>query len=118
MNPTADMSRPDGARTDTLRLSAIAVYVLYLLALPLGITAIVGVIMAYACRTDALGTPFESHFDNAIVTFWVFFVCMLAVVPLCFVLVGLPLLGALYVWMIYRTVKGIVRVWDLRPYCD
>lgn len=103
-------------RSDTLRLTAVAVYVLYLLALPLGITAIIGVIMAYAGRSDALGSAFESHFDNAIVTFWVFFVAMLAIVPLCFILVGLPLLGILYVWMIYRTVKGLLRAWDFRPY--
>lgn len=120
MNTTAETAANrtalHGASDDTMRLSAIAVYVLYLLALPLGITAFVGVILAYVCRGDAMGTPFESHFDNAISIFWVFFAAMFVIVPLCFVLVGLPLLAALYVWMIYRTVKGLMQVWDARPY--
>lgn len=105
-----------GPTADTMRLTTIAIYVLYLLALPLGITAIIGVIMAYAGRGDARGTAFESHYENAITTFWIFFVAMLVVVPLCFILVGVPLLIALYIWMIFRTVKGLVRVVDSRPY--
>lgn len=97
------------SRQDTIRLLAIAVYVLYLMALPLGITAIVGVIIAYVKRDEARGTVFESHFSSAIETFWVFFAVMLVAVPLCFILVGIPVVVILYVWMLVRTVKGLVR---------
>jgi uncharacterized membrane protein len=115
MNDTPDATEKP-ATSDTLRMVTIAIYVLYLLALPLGITAFVGVIMAYASRDDARGTPFESHIANAIDIFWVFFVGMLIVVPLCFVVIGLPLLVVLYVWTILRTVKGLVRAIDSRAY--
>jgi uncharacterized membrane protein len=41
---------------------------------------------------------------------------MMVAVPLCFVLIGIPLVIALYVWVIFRTVKGLVRAIDARPY--
>ena len=83
---------------------------------PTGITAIISVVIAYLKRDDARGTPFESHYSNAIEIFWVFFACMLVVVPLCFVLIGIPLIVALYVWVIFRTVKGLVRAIDAKAY--
>lgn len=101
---------------DTNRILSIAIYALYLLALPLGITAIVGVIMAYVCRDDAVGTPFASHFENAIQIFWVFFGVMLVAVPLCFLVIGIPMVIALYIWVLYKVIRGLIRVVDDRPY--
>jgi len=103
-------------REDSARTVAIVVYLLYLAALINGITAIVGVILAYVKRDDARGTVYESHFSNAIEVFWIFLVGMLVAVPLSFVLIGIPLVIALYVWVLFRTVKGIVRASDGRPY--
>jgi uncharacterized membrane protein len=45
-----------------------------------------------------------------------FLIGMLVAVPLCFVLIGIPLVVALYIWVIFRTVKGLVRAIDGRPY--
>jgi uncharacterized membrane protein len=59
-------SAPGG--TD-LRTWAIAVWVLYLASYLTGITAIVGVIIAYVKRQDAAGTPYASHMTYAIRTF-------------------------------------------------
>jgi uncharacterized membrane protein len=94
----------------------IIIYLLYLASLCNGITAIIGVALAYAKREDARGTPYDSHFSNAIEMFWIFLVGMMVAVPLCFVLIGIPLVIALYIWVIFRTVKGLVRAIDGRPY--
>jgi uncharacterized membrane protein len=104
------------ARNDSARTVAIIVYLLYLAALINGLTAIVGVVLAYVKRDDVLGTPYESHFANAIEIFWIFLVGMVIAVPLCFVLIGIPLVVALYVWVLYRTIKGLVRASDGYPY--
>ena len=104
------------ASADSARTLAIIIYLLYLASLCNGITAIIGVALAYAKREDARGTPYESHFSNAIEMFWVFLVGMMVAVPLCFVLIGIPLVVALYIWVIFRTVKGLVRAIDGRPY--
>lgn len=101
----------DGARTAT-----IIVYLLYLAALMNGLTAVVGAILAYAKRDGARGTIYEGHFSNAIEVFWIFLIGMLIAVPLCFVLVGIPLVIALYIWVLYRTIKGLVRAIDNRAY--
>ena len=104
------------ASADSTRTLTIVIYLLYLASLVNGITAIIGVALAYAKREDARGTPYESHFSNAIEMFWIFLVGMMVAVPLCFVLIGIPLVAALYIWVIFRTVKGLVRAIDGRPY--
>lgn len=108
---SAPVSPAESARTLT-----IIIYLLYLAALVNGITAIIGVALAYAKREDARGTPYDSHLANAIEIFWVFLLGMLVAVPLCFVLIGIPLVIGLYIWVIFRTVKGLVRAVDGRPY--
>jgi uncharacterized membrane protein len=101
---------------DSNRVMAIVVYLLYLLSLPLGFPAIIGAIIAYVKRDEARGTVYESHYANAIEVFWVFFGCMLVIVPLCFIVIGFPFMAVLYIWVIFHTVKGLVRALDARPY--
>lgn len=101
---------------DNARTMAIIVYVLYIAALFNGITAVIGVILAYIKRDDVRGTAYESHFTNQIELFWIFFIGMLVAVPLCFILIGIPLVVVLYIYVLYRTVKGLVRASDGRPY--
>ena len=106
------------AAEESARTIAIIVYLLYLAALVNGITAIVGVVLAYVKRDDARGTIYESHFNNAIEVFWIFLIGMCIAVPLCFVVIGFPLVAALYIWVLVRTIKGLVRASDGRPYGD
>ncbi len=113
---TETSHQPVASREDSARTMAIIVYLLYLAALINGLTAIVGVILAYVKRDEARGTAYESHFSNAIEVFWIFLVGMLIAVPLCFIVIGIPLVIALYVWVIFRTVKGVVRASDGQPY--
>lgn len=113
---TDTSQQPVASREDSARTVAIIVYLLYLAALINGLTAIIGVILAYVKRDDARGTVYESHFSNAIEVFWIFLIGMLIAVPLCFVVIGVPLVIALYVWVLFRTIKGVVRASDGRPY--
>lgn len=108
--------QPVAAHEDSARTVAIIVYLLYLAALINGITAIIGVILAYVKRDESRGTVYDSHFSNAIEVFWIFLVGMLVAVPLCFIVIGIPLVIGLYIWVLYRTIKGIVRASDGRPY--
>ena len=115
MSDTSHQQMP-ASREDSARTMTIIVYLLYLAALINGLTAIIGVILAYVKRDEARGTIYESHFANAIEVFWIFLVGMLVAVPLCFVLVGIPLVVALYIWVLFRTIKGVVRANDGQPY--
>lgn len=88
-----------------------------------GLPSIIAVIMNYMRRKDASGTYLESHFRWQIQTFW--YAILAAVViwlislPLMLVLVGFVVLPVLFVilgiWVIYRIVRGWLRLRDGLP---
>lgn len=99
------------------RILSIIAYGLFLAGWPtLHLATIAAVILAYIKRREAAGTIWESHFNNVIHTFWISLLIGVVVVPLCFVLIGIPLLGLLIVWFLYRTIKGLVQAIDNKPY--
>jgi uncharacterized membrane protein len=119
------------------RIVALVGYGLFIFAVANGVTAIVGVVLAYIKRAEARGTIWESHFTNMIRVFWmsiavtVIFigavafgvadlvstmnsrphVALIALVPVLYVLgVGF------FVWYLYRTIRGFVRALDNKAY--
>jgi uncharacterized membrane protein len=114
----AEVTQAPPARSeDTLRGTAILCYVLFLVGWPtVHITSIVALILAYVQRNEAAGTVWESHFRNLIETFWVSLVIGLIAIPLCFVFVGIPILIGVGIWFLYRTIKGLLRAIEHRPY--
>jgi uncharacterized membrane protein len=102
---------------ESFRGTAIIAYVLYLLGWPsLHLATIVALILAYVQRGDARGTIWESHFTNVIETFWISLIVGIVAIPLCFVGIGFVVLAFLLVWFLYRTIKGLIRAIDGRPY--
>lgn len=115
---TAPAASPVAApATAELRTYAIVVYALYLAVFCSGLSAFAGLIVAYIKRGDARGTPYESHFSNAIEVFWVSLVISLVAVPLVFLFgLGLLVYCGLFIWYLFRTIKGLVRAIDGQPY--
>ena len=108
---------PRAADQETGRIMAIVAYVLFLIGWPtLHLATIGGVILAYVQRDDVRGTIWESHFEAIITTFWISLVVGLVAVPLCFVLVGIPLMIGLVIWFLYRTIRGLVHAIESKPY--
>jgi uncharacterized membrane protein len=100
----------------SLKTLTFSVYVLQVLSVFVGITAIVGVIINYIKRDEAAGTIYESHFDWQIRTFW----WGLAWSVLGFILLFAFGLGFLVwfvagIWAIYRVVKGFLKLNDNQP---
>jgi uncharacterized membrane protein len=123
--PAADMSN---ART-----FALIGYALFIAAFMNGITAIVGVVLAYIKRDEVRGTIWESHFNNLIGVFWTAFVAgillLAAFAAGVFGIVAasehnsfngavalLPLAGIagvlFVIWYLYRCIKGLMRAID------
>ena len=94
------------APSDSERTLTTVIYALYAASFFVGITAIVAIIMNYVKRDDVRGTYLESHFRWQIRTFW--FALLWAVIGglLSAVLIGIPILIATGIWVIYRIVKG------------
>jgi len=100
---------------NTAKTIAFIVYALQVLAFINGITAVIGVVMNYVKLDDVRGTWLESHFRWQIRTFW--FGLLWAVIGAITILifVGWFILFADMVWIIYRIVKGLLRLNDLKP---
>ncbi|MBY4678047.1 DUF4870 family protein [Marinobacterium arenosum] len=100
MNDITDISKD---KTGQVKL----IYVLYLASLLLGITGLVGLVMAYVYRENNGGIE-ESHFRYQIRTFWIGLLYSLVCAPLLLI----PLLGMLpylliTIWFIWRAIKGL-----------
>ncbi len=75
-----------------------------------GITAIAAVIINYVKKDDVLNTWLASHFRWQIRTFW-FGLLWGAIGGLTIIIgVGFAVLGVAAVWIIYRIVKGWLRL--------
>lgn len=93
-----------------LKNVTLVVYGLQALSFFFGGPALIGLIINYVKRDDARGTLYESHFNWQIRTFWwglAWFAlgCILVIVG-----VGLIILFASWVWVIYRVVKGWLKL--------
>ena len=82
------------------------IYVLYLLALINGVTAIVGLVMAYIYKDQA--PPWlRTHYELQIRTFWMALLYAVISGVLSFILIGVLLFFILAIWWIVRCVKGL-----------
>ena len=99
-----------------LKNVTMVVYVLQALSFLWGITSIVGIVINYVKREDAVGTIYESHFDWQIRSFWWGLVWSVVGFCLIFALgLGFIILFAAWVWMIYRVIKGWLKLTEGKP---
>ncbi len=88
------------------------VYGLQAISFLLGFTYIIAVIVNYVKKTDVAGTWLESHFKWQIRTFWYSLLwSILGLIGIYFI-IGIPILIANTIWVIYRIVKGWLRLND------
>ncbi|WP_333840781.1 DUF4870 family protein [Pelomicrobium sp.] len=84
-----------------------------------GWPSIVAVIINYVKRPDVRGSYLESHFRWQIRTFWFALLWVLVALLVWATLVGIPLaLGILLItglWVLYRIIRGWLRLVDRKP---
>ncbi len=91
------------------------VYILYLVALVVGITSIIGVIMAYIGKDDADELT-RSHYRNQIHIFWKGLLYSIVGGILCIVVIGFFILLVAFIWYIVRVIKGMDMLSKGKPY--
>ena len=97
------------------------IYALYAIGLlSAGLTAVPGIIVAYIKRDDTNGTYLRSHYDWLIRTFWWSLlwgalICLFVVVTIGIgiVVAWIPW-GILWIWGLYRIIKGWLRLTEKR----
>ncbi len=126
-------AEPGAAPLPSVLTVANIVYALHTLAIVIGIAgsativgsfvgsvpSIIAVILNYVKRGDARGTWAESHYRWQIRTFWFallwFAIAWLLIVTIIGMVIGIPILVVLTVWLVYRIVRGWLRLRDRRP---
>ena len=93
------------------------VYLLYLLSLLSGVTALVGLVMAYLNRRDGPGWT-EAHYTYQIRTIWIGLAYGLLGTILAMVAIGFVLLAFVGVWFIVRCVRGLQHAAREEPMPD
>lgn len=94
-------------KPDTLRTIVIAGYALQAAGfITGGLGNLVAVILAYVKRDDARGTQYEEHLRWQINTFWLGLAGFALGTLTWIILIGIPILFATTVWLIYRIIKG------------
>ena len=99
----------------SLRTIATVAYALQAAGFFLGITWIAAVIIDYVKKDDAAGTWLESHFRWQIATFWWGLAWGVIGGLLTLVVVGVAVLFALAVWIVYRIAKGWMNLAEGKP---
>ncbi|UTA49060.1 hypothetical protein L1F30_05795 [Simiduia sp. 21SJ11W-1] len=101
--------------TSTKSLDSVKlVYVLYLASILLGVTSIIGLIMAYVNKDGDTGIA-NNHYRFQIRTFWMsllYFTVSFVTIPLLGL--GVLLMFVSLVWFIIRCVKGLKAVGENR----
>lgn len=87
------------------------IYILYLVGIAVGLTTLVGVVMAYVNKTDAPAWM-ETHYRFQIRTFWIGVLYGLAGALLSVIGIGLLVFPLLLIWWIVRCVKGMRALGD------
>ena len=86
--------------------TAKVIYILYLIGIVVGLTAIVGVVMAYVKKNDAPAWV-QNHYRFQIRTFWMAVLFSLVGAVTSVVLVGFAIMLFTVVWLIVRCIKGM-----------
>lgn len=86
--------------------SAKLIYILYLASLVVGITGIIGLVMAYINKSDS-DSMLNSHYRFQIRTFWIGLLMAVIGMFTVMIVIGWFILLFLTIWMIIRCVKGL-----------
>lgn len=105
---------PTPAQVASSESWARVVYVLYLVSLAVGVTSLVGVVMAYVYQGSA-PEGLRTHYRYQIRTFWIGLLYAVLGGLLTLVAVGFLVLLFVAVWLVVRSVKGLKLLGERQP---
>lgn len=99
------------------RILAVINYALLLVGVGNGLTVLIAAILAYV-RKDNADPLVKNHFQFQIRTFW-YWLAMVIVGALTWILlIGMLILLIANIWLVIRSVVGMIRLVDGRPHSD
>ncbi len=94
--------------------TAKVIYILLLVGTIIGITGVIGLIMAYVNKEDS-SDWLQSHYQFQIRTFWIGFLYMVIGVVLLNVIIGYLILVFTFFWIVIRCAKGLKQLENNQP---
>ncbi|WP_299866856.1 hypothetical protein [uncultured Hoeflea sp.] len=91
------------------KLNLQVIYILYLTSFAIGITGLVGIVLAHL-NSGKSEAWLETHYTWAIRTFWLGVLGTLVSILLMFVLIGMLTMLLVAIWIIVRTVIGLQKL--------
>jgi len=113
--PPGQSASVDDEKEQANKTLTTLIYALQTAGFFVGITFIVAVIINYIKIDDVRGTWFESHFRWQIKTFWFGLLWMIVGLVTFFIIIGYFVLLANTIWVIYRIIKGWLRLSENKP---
>jgi uncharacterized membrane protein len=113
--PATDMPPPASASSSFDFNHPTIISLLYLSSAVLGITGLVGVVLAYVWKGETHAEWEGSHYEYLIRTFWIGLIGAVASVVLMLVLIGFLLLIAVGVLVLVRCVLSLVNAQKRQP---
>ncbi len=103
-----------GSSVEGDRTLTVVAYVLHLVGAVAGITSLAGLIINYVKR-DGYDELFDSHHSWMIRSFWwAILWCVIGVVTIV-ILIGWAILFVVWLWYIYRHVRGLIALLNGEP---
>ena len=96
---------------------ALIVYVLYLVAYVVGVTGLIGVIIAHV-KISSADPLLRTHYQFQIRTFWIGILYLVVGIVLLLVIIGFAILLWWFIWSLVRNVKGVLALNENKPIAD
>jgi len=96
---------------------ALIVYILYFISYFTGITALIGVIIAYV-QIGQADSFLRTHYQFQIRTFWIGVLYLVIGVLLAHVVIGIAVFIWWFIWSLVRNVKGVLALNESKPIAD
>ena len=103
------------ASAEDLKQYNLITYILYILGFFLGLTPFIAIVMNYIKRDEMRGTWLESHVDWQIKAFWISLLGYIVGGLLTVILIGFLIVFLVFIWNIYRLVKGLIALNNNQP---
>lgn len=104
------------AKDEAAKTNALIAYGLMAIGLFTGIFWFIGAIWAMVKKGEAQGTVFEDHYSNIIKTFWWGLGLSIVGFILAFFIVGYFILLAVWIWSIFKIIKGLAKITSNKAY--
>lgn len=107
---------PLSPQDDEAKTHALIAYGLMLVGLFTVVFWFVGGIWAMVKKSDVAGSRFEDHYTNLISIFWwgIFWAILGGLLSL--IIVGYFMLFVLFIWLLYRLIKGLAKLTSNRAF--